>query len=113
MDNSNLITEASLFNLASVTKVFTATTILKLHEEGKLSIYDKVDKYIPGFINDNICHLYKAFAFRTDNSKMVINADHIWIRTAFSEVPMNDFILRFCFTVLKKVSISQRFYTVQ
>ena len=52
-DNNNRITESSLFNLASVTKVFTATAIFKLHEEGKLSIYDKVDKYIPGFINDN------------------------------------------------------------
>jgi CubicO group peptidase (beta-lactamase class C family) len=52
-DNNNPITESSLFNLASVTKVFTATAILKLHEEGKLSIYDEVDKYIPGFINDN------------------------------------------------------------
>ena len=31
---------------------------------------------------------------------MVIKADHTWIRTAFSEVPMNDFILRFCFIVL-------------
>ncbi len=52
-DNNDQITESSLFNLASVTKVFTATAIFKLHEEGKLSIYDKVDKYIPGFINDN------------------------------------------------------------
>jgi hypothetical protein len=34
---------------------------------------------------------------------MVINADHIWIRTAFSEVPMNDLILRFCLTSLKKL----------
>jgi CubicO group peptidase (beta-lactamase class C family) len=52
-DNNSLVTESSLFNLASVTKVFTATSILKLHEEGKLSIFDRVDKYIPGFINDN------------------------------------------------------------
>jgi CubicO group peptidase (beta-lactamase class C family) len=52
-DNNSLVTESSLFNLASVTKVFTATAIFKLHEEGKLSIFDRVDKYIPGFINDN------------------------------------------------------------
>ena len=53
MENKYPFRESSLFNLASVTKVFTATAILKLHEEGKLSIYDKVDKYIPGFISDN------------------------------------------------------------
>ncbi|HAM10278.1 MAG: hypothetical protein A2X04_01650 [Bacteroidetes bacterium GWF2_41_9] len=52
-ENKYPVKESSLFNLASVTKVFTATAILKLHEDGKLSIYDKVDKYIPGFINDN------------------------------------------------------------
>ena len=52
-DNNSLVTASSLFNLASVTKVFTATAIFRLHKEGKLSIYDKVDKYIPGFINDN------------------------------------------------------------
>lgn len=42
----------TLFSLASVTKAITATAIFKLHEEGKLSVYDRVDKYIPGFIND-------------------------------------------------------------
>jgi CubicO group peptidase (beta-lactamase class C family) len=43
----------TLFNLASVTKTMTATAIMKLHEEGKLSVYDRVDKYIPDFINDD------------------------------------------------------------
>lgn len=52
-DSNKAVTEASLFNLASVTKVMTATAVLKLHEEGKLSIYDRVDKYIPNFINAN------------------------------------------------------------
>ena len=42
----------SLFSLASVTKSVTATAIFKLHEEGKLSVYDRVDKYVPGFIDD-------------------------------------------------------------
>jgi len=43
----------TLFNLASVTKTMTASAIMKLHEEGKLTVYDRVDKYIPGFINDD------------------------------------------------------------
>ena len=49
--------EESLFGLASVTKTITAAAIFKLHDEGKLSIYDRVDKYIPGFANgqsDNV-----------------------------------------------------------
>ena len=43
----------TLFYLASVTKTLTAAAIFKLHEEGRLSVYDRVDKFIPGFINDN------------------------------------------------------------
>jgi CubicO group peptidase (beta-lactamase class C family) len=46
-------TAATMFSLASVTKTMTAAAILKLHDEGKLSVYDKVDKYIPGFVDDN------------------------------------------------------------
>jgi hypothetical protein len=40
----------------------------------------------------DICHLYKVFIFRTNNSKIVISADHFWIRTAFffTEAPIND-----------------------
>jgi CubicO group peptidase (beta-lactamase class C family) len=35
----------TLFNVASVGKQFTAVIVLKLHEQGKLSINDKVSKY--------------------------------------------------------------------
>jgi CubicO group peptidase (beta-lactamase class C family) len=43
---------STLFNLASVAKTMTAAAIFKLHDEGKLSLYDRVDKYIPGFVDD-------------------------------------------------------------
>lgn len=42
----------TFYNLASVTKTITAAAILKLHDEGKLNIYDRVDKYLPNFIDD-------------------------------------------------------------
>lgn len=41
--------ENSLYRLASVTKIFTATAVMKLHCEGKLDIYDKVSKYLPQY----------------------------------------------------------------
>ena len=37
----------SVFRIASVTKMFTATTIMKLQELGKLDIDDPVKKYLP------------------------------------------------------------------
>src|SRR5450432_3440303 len=39
----------SIFQIGSVTKQFTATVVLKLQEEGKLSVQDKLGKYFPEF----------------------------------------------------------------
>jgi CubicO group peptidase (beta-lactamase class C family) len=41
------ITPRTLFELASVSKTFTATAVLILHDRGKLSVLDDVRKYIP------------------------------------------------------------------
>ncbi len=43
------ITPQTTFRIASVTKQFTASAILKLQEEVKLSVSDKLSKYIPDF----------------------------------------------------------------
>lgn len=43
------VTPQTIFRIGSVTKQFTATAILKLQEEGRLSINDKLSKYIPDF----------------------------------------------------------------
>ncbi len=39
----------SLFSIASMTKPVTATAVMILQDEGKLSVDDKVSKYIPAF----------------------------------------------------------------
>ena len=39
----------TIFQIGSITKQFTATVILRLQEEGKLSVGDKLDKYFPQF----------------------------------------------------------------
>src|SRR3954471_14305111 len=41
------LTGASLFNLASASKQFTAFTVLQLEQEGLLKLSDPVRKYIP------------------------------------------------------------------
>lgn len=43
----------TIFLIGSVTKQFTALVILKLQEEGKLSVNDKLDKYFPEFKYSN------------------------------------------------------------
>ena len=41
------LTAASRFRLGSITKMFTATMILQLVEEGKLKLTDTLDKFLP------------------------------------------------------------------
>jgi CubicO group peptidase (beta-lactamase class C family) len=41
------------FRIGSITKQFTASAILKLQEEGKLSVQDKLSRYIPDFPRGN------------------------------------------------------------
>ena len=48
------ITETTPFHLASISKTFTAMTILHLYDEGKLSLDDKVNKWVDNFPYDNI-----------------------------------------------------------
>lgn len=43
--------EHTVFCIASITKTFTAALILKLQEQGKLSVKDNVSKFMPGFPN--------------------------------------------------------------
>jgi CubicO group peptidase (beta-lactamase class C family) len=43
------ITPQTQFRIGSITKQFTAAAILKLEEEGKLSVTDKLSKYFPDF----------------------------------------------------------------
>ena len=42
-----------IFELYSITKTFTSTLILKLAEEGKINVSDKLEKYYPGFPEGN------------------------------------------------------------
>lgn len=51
-DDKNYISDSTLFNLSSVSKTFTSTALLKLAEEKKLSLDDKLSQYFPEF-SDN------------------------------------------------------------
>ncbi|NEU08671.1 serine hydrolase [Flavihumibacter sp. R14] len=42
---------ASIFQTGSITKAFTAAVILKLQEQGKLSVSDPLAKFLPGYPN--------------------------------------------------------------
>jgi D-alanyl-D-alanine-carboxypeptidase/D-alanyl-D-alanine-endopeptidase len=47
LDRQRPVTPDSLFRIASMTKAFTALSILKLREEGKLSLDDLAERHVP------------------------------------------------------------------
>ncbi len=49
LKQKDTLTAASAFQLASLSKPFTALAILRLQEEGKLSLEDSVERFFPGF----------------------------------------------------------------
>lgn len=51
------ITDSTLFNVASISKLFTATAIMQLVEAGKLKLTDKLANVLPGFQMKDHRHL--------------------------------------------------------
>ena len=49
IEKKELISPDTKFRIGSVTKQFTAAAILKLQEEGKISVADKLSKFLPDF----------------------------------------------------------------
>jgi len=54
VDSENIVTPETRLETASITKLFTATAIMQLVEQGKLDLNKKLIEYIPGFkLKDN------------------------------------------------------------
>jgi len=49
VSNKVAATDQTLYRVASITKTFTATAVMQLAEQGKLSLEDPVNKYLPWF----------------------------------------------------------------
>ncbi|MBL4652428.1 MAG: beta-lactamase family protein [Flavobacteriales bacterium] len=77
------VTLESTFQIASVTKVFTAVAILMLHEQGLIDIDDSVTKYIPELPYDNynikISHLLSHTSGLGKYTHFCDNPDGIWV----------------------------------
>ena len=62
--NENLaITEETIFTTGSITKQFTATAILKLQEEGRLSVEDSLSNFFANVPADKKKHNYSSIAY--------------------------------------------------
>jgi len=77
-NQTSKVNETTLFIIASNTKLFTGTAVSKLDHEKKLSLNDKVNKYLPWFrlydstatrlatIRDMLCHRIGLKTFQGD-----------------------------------------------
>jgi len=62
------ITTKTVFNTGSISKTFVSYGILKLEQEGKLSLNDDLYKYFPDFSNSNIARQVKLYHLLTHSS---------------------------------------------
>ena len=96
------ITSKTLFNLGSVSKTFVGFAILKLQEQGKLSIEDPILKYFPNFKDSNLVKDIKIKHFLSHTSGLPDNRpvekDSVFFLTAndeqnFAPILQNDSLL--------------------
>ncbi len=59
------LTASSRFRIGSITKMFTATMILQLAEEGKLKLDDRLDKFLPQVPNANKITILQILSHRS------------------------------------------------
>lgn len=58
-ENQSPMTKETQIYIASITKLYTATVIMKLYENGKISLDDPISKYLPEDLYRGI-HIYKG-----------------------------------------------------
>lgn len=57
LETGQRITDSTLFNVASASKLFSGAALVKLAEQGKISLDDSLDKYFPEFYGDFFKHI--------------------------------------------------------
>ena len=80
-ESKKMMAHDSLFRIASLTKNTTAIGVMILHDRGKLSVNDKVSKYIPAYKNVKV----------KGSSKVVdLRIRHLMSHTSGINIPRND-----------------------
>ncbi len=79
------LSTASAFQLASVSKMFTATAVMLLKEKGKLSYDDTITRYVPEFPNNRVT-IRQLLTHRSGLANYIYLADEHWS----TEKPINN-----------------------
>jgi CubicO group peptidase (beta-lactamase class C family) len=93
--NKDSLSTSSAFQLASVSKMFTATSIMILKERGKLNYDDPVTTYIPEFPFSKVT-VRQLLNHRSGLSNYMYLADNKWnVAKPLSNEDMIDLFVRF------------------
>jgi CubicO group peptidase (beta-lactamase class C family) len=65
LENNIVLDTSTIFDIGSITKQFTTAMILKLREQGKLKLTDKIGKYLPEYRYADKINIHQLLAHRT------------------------------------------------
>ncbi|MBP5378781.1 MAG: beta-lactamase family protein, partial [Ruminococcus sp.] len=77
-DGKTPVSQDTVFDIASVSKTFTAVCILQLQEQGKLSIDDTLDKYFPEYETGTDITIYNLLHMNSGIPDYMNNPDPFW-----------------------------------
>ena len=77
-DGKTPVSQDTVFDIASMSKVFTAVSILQLAEKGKLSIDDTLEKYFPDYEPGKNITLYNLLHMNSGISDYLNNPEPFW-----------------------------------
>lgn len=84
----------TVFNIASLTKPFTAAVILKLQEAGKLSVTDKLSKYYPDYPNGDKISIHHLLT-HTSGIANYTNDKSFWAKDQTREYKLEEMVSLF------------------
>lgn len=77
-DGKTPVSQDTVFDIASVSKTFTAVCILQLQEKGKLSIDDTLDKFFPEYEAGKDISIYDLLHMKSGIPDYCNNPDPFW-----------------------------------
>ncbi|THU38237.1 hypothetical protein FAM09_16290 [Niastella caeni] len=93
-ENNVPITSNTQFRIGSLTKTFTSLLIQQLITENKISIYDPVGKFIPGYIHKNIT--IEQLLTHTSGIPNYTGRQDYLNEIMTREISLPDIVIKFC-----------------
>lgn len=77
-DGTTPVSQDTIYDIASLSKTFTAVCILQLMEKGKLTLDDTLDKYFPGYETGKNITIYDLLHMSSGIPDYLNNPDPFW-----------------------------------